>query len=360
MRAVVLAAAGKDSLHPFTETKPVCLLPPDGEPLLARLIRQLRSAGVEDVYVVTNHLEHQVEEFAAAEGIETVHQEELGGTGKALAAVEETGEETLVVNGDVVVSQRDVQGLVEKHEGTGSDCTVLGTHEPAPEKFGVLSIRDDNLTALEEKPEEAETTLVNTGIYCFSPRVFDSIEENGFESLTDAVRSLKDSTKVHVAEDYWVDIGSRRKLLEASRRCREEIERSVHEDAEVSEKAVLEGEVVVKKGAEVSASAHIVGPVVIGEGARIGPQTLVRESVVGESSQLESCTVSGSVLFENVIVDSSCSIEESVLGEGADLKAGTSMRQCFIGAESFIDFNNSMRGCRTVPDARTDLGEITK
>lgn len=361
MKAVILAAAKKEALFPFSETKPTSMLPLNSEPLLARLVSQAREAGAEKVYIVANHLEGQIQEyFSDDERVEIIHQEKTLGTGAALALCKDIENDLLVLNGDVVVSSRDLKGLVDKHEGSSSDCTVLGTHDSVPEKFGVLSIRDDNVTALEEKPEDAETSLVNTGIYCFTPRVFEELDRTGSSSLTDAVREMLRSTKVHVAEDYWIDIGERRRLLQASRVCREEVEGEIHETADVSPEAALEGKVEVREDAVVEAGAYIRGPAIIGRETVIGPNCAVRKSVIGNFTQLDSCSVFNSLIFEDVIVDPSTHVEDSVIGEGSDLKSCSGIRKCFLGADSFIDCNNAMRGVKTVPDARTDLGEISK
>ena len=59
-------------------------------------------------------------------------------------------------------------------------------------------------------------------------------------------------------------------------------------------------------------------------------------------------------------MDSFVAVENTVLAEEVDIKPGTVIRECLIGARSFIDMNNSIRGTKFVPDARTDLGEISK
>lgn len=55
-------AAGEGSrLRPLTERWPKPLLPIDGRPVIATLLRELASAGVERAVVVTGHLAEQVE-----------------------------------------------------------------------------------------------------------------------------------------------------------------------------------------------------------------------------------------------------------------------------------------------------------
>lgn len=60
-RAVVMAAGEGSRLRPLTERWPKPVLPIDGRPVIATLLRELASAGVERAVVVTGHLAEQVE-----------------------------------------------------------------------------------------------------------------------------------------------------------------------------------------------------------------------------------------------------------------------------------------------------------
>lgn len=367
MKAVIPCALKEDSLFPFIESKPTGLMPVAGEPIVKHLVSELREIGVEEIYLVTNHREQMFEEeFCDSEDISTVTQEELNGTGGAVEECDFIDEEFVVVNGDVIVSENDLENLVEKHQGDQSSATVLATSEDSPEKFGVLSITNDEVVNLEEKPEEPENTLINTGIYVLTPEIFSVLEEMDDEekSLAVAMKNLAEEkiVKYELIEDYWVDIGSLKDLWKADEVKREFLveETVVSEDAEVHESAEITGEAVIEKGAEIRAGAIIEGKTIIKQDSRIGPNTTIRDSTIGARSQLRSADIDSSVLFESNIVDSFTSIENSVIGEESDIKSNSVIRESFIGPRSFIEMNNSVYGVKFVPDARTDLGEISK
>src|SRR5439155_1564581 len=61
IEAIVMAAGEGRRLRPVTERWPKPTLPIDGHPVIATLLRELRSAGCERVTVVTGHLAEQVE-----------------------------------------------------------------------------------------------------------------------------------------------------------------------------------------------------------------------------------------------------------------------------------------------------------
>ncbi|MFB6147855.1 MAG: sugar phosphate nucleotidyltransferase [Candidatus Nanohaloarchaea archaeon] len=367
MKAVIPAAAKKDSMFPFSESKPTGLMPVKGKPLTRHLVESLKETGVDVIYLVTNHLEERyVEEFEDDADVEIVHQDHLSGTARAVSCCDFIDEEFIVVNGDVLVSGDDLTALVEKYRQTESEVAMLATGENKPEKFGVLSIQNDRVTSIKEKPEEAENTLVNTGIYMFSPQVFNVIEEleEDETSITDAVNGMTGSgkTRFELVDDYWLDIGSPRKLWKADRLKREhEIDsREIHEDAEVANSAELPEEVAVEEGAEIKPGTVIEGKCYIGEDVTLGPGTVVRNSSIGEGSVVRNCDLDQLLAFESVQLDSTVSVTRSVLGEEVEVKPGTVIQESYIGPRSFLEMNNSVRGASFVPDARTDLGEISK
>src|SRR4051812_32604487 len=61
MHAVVMAAGEGTRLRPITERWPKPILPVDGRPVIATLLRELAGAGVSRAVVVTGHLAEQVE-----------------------------------------------------------------------------------------------------------------------------------------------------------------------------------------------------------------------------------------------------------------------------------------------------------
>ncbi|MFT4892448.1 MAG: NDP-sugar pyrophosphorylase family protein [Candidatus Nanohaloarchaea archaeon] len=366
MKAVIPCAKKEESLYPFTESKPTGMIPVMGKPIVKHLISDLQEEGVDDIYIVANYREENFrEEFEEYTNVNVVTQEELNGTGGAVETCDFIQEDFAVINGDVVTSSQDISALLEKHRENKSDATVLADTEESPEKFGVLSIKNDRVESITEKPEDPENTLVNTGMYVFSPEIFDILEEmEGEKDLTDAVQKMVENHEVRfeMVENYWIDIGSNRKLWKADRAKREnEITKTeIHKDAEVHEEAEIEGKAVVEKNAEIKAGTVIEGKTFIGESSVIGSNTSVRSSTVSRGSQIRSCSIDTSLLFEKNIVDPFTHVESCVLAEEADIKSNTAIRESFIGPRSFVEMNNSIYGVKFVPDARTDLGEISK
>ena len=88
--AVVLAAGSGTRLRPLTERYAKPLLPIDGRPVLALLLRELSSAGCSHVTVVTGYLAEQVERFVgdgSAFGLSLATARQTGPHGSADAVV---------------------------------------------------------------------------------------------------------------------------------------------------------------------------------------------------------------------------------------------------------------------------------
>src|SRR6185437_12460608 len=110
-----MAAGEGRRLRPLTERWPKPLLPIDGRPVIATLLRELAAAGCSRVFVVTGHLAEQVEELVgdgSAFGLDARFVRQPGVLGsadtvqRALAAGAQppllvTGADTLFVGGDV-------------------------------------------------------------------------------------------------------------------------------------------------------------------------------------------------------------------------------------------------------------------
>jgi CTP:molybdopterin cytidylyltransferase MocA len=84
VNAIVMAAGEGTRLRPITERWPKPVLPIDGRPVIATLIRQLAEEGLGPVMVVTGHLAEQVEELLAGLDVRFARQPEPEGSADAV------------------------------------------------------------------------------------------------------------------------------------------------------------------------------------------------------------------------------------------------------------------------------------
>jgi dTDP-glucose pyrophosphorylase len=133
-----MAAGEGTRLRPLTERWPKPVLPIDGKPVLATLLRELAAAGIERVFVVTGHLAEQVEELVgdgSAFGLDARFARQPGVLGSAdtvrrgLAAGAEPP--FLVVGADTVFEPGAVARFVQEVERSGADgARVAGDVAP--------------------------------------------------------------------------------------------------------------------------------------------------------------------------------------------------------------------------------------
>jgi NDP-sugar pyrophosphorylase family protein len=137
--AVVMAAGEGTRLRPLTERWAKPVLPIDGRPVIATLLRELAAAGCERVTVVTGHLAEQVERLlgdGSAFGVEVdfVRQPRPDGSADAVARALEAGASVpcLVTAADTVFTQGDVGRFAAAFAASGADSALALRSDPPP------------------------------------------------------------------------------------------------------------------------------------------------------------------------------------------------------------------------------------
>jgi UDP-N-acetylglucosamine diphosphorylase / glucose-1-phosphate thymidylyltransferase / UDP-N-acetylgalactosamine diphosphorylase / glucosamine-1-phosphate N-acetyltransferase / galactosamine-1-phosphate N-acetyltransferase len=139
MHAVVMAAGEGTRLRPLTERWPKPVLPIDGRPVIATLLRELAAAGCTRVVVVTGHLAEQVEELVgdgSGFGLELriVRQPGVLGSADTVLRGLGTGAEPplLVVAADTVFIPGDVRRFAEAFLASGAAGAIAARRDPPP------------------------------------------------------------------------------------------------------------------------------------------------------------------------------------------------------------------------------------
>jgi NDP-sugar pyrophosphorylase family protein len=139
MDAVVMAAGEGTRLRPVTERWPKPVLPVDGRPVIATLLRELAAAGCGRATVVTGHLAEQVEALVgdgSAFGlvVSFVRQPRPDGSADAVARALEAGVPLpcLVTAADTVFTAGDIARFAETFAASGADSAIAVRREPPP------------------------------------------------------------------------------------------------------------------------------------------------------------------------------------------------------------------------------------
>jgi dTDP-glucose pyrophosphorylase len=154
MDAVVLAAGEGRRLRPLTERWPKPVLPIAGRPVIATLLRELASAGFEQVTVVTGHLAEQVETLLG-DGpgfglrIRYARQPEPLGSADAVRCAREAGARPplLVLGADTLFAPGDLSRVAQLPEGI---TAALGVRPSADPNKTLVTVLNGLVTAIGE------------------------------------------------------------------------------------------------------------------------------------------------------------------------------------------------------------------
>ena len=138
-QAVVMAAGEGVRLRPLTDRYAKPVLPLDGRPVIATLLRELRAAGVERVWIVVHHLSEQIKALlgdGSGFGLELryAEQAELDGSGGAVRAALSAGSTPpfLISGADTLFSSGDITRFVEEVERRGVAGAIAVRRDPPP------------------------------------------------------------------------------------------------------------------------------------------------------------------------------------------------------------------------------------
>jgi NDP-sugar pyrophosphorylase family protein len=191
VEAVVMAAGEGRRLRPLTERWAKPVLPIDGRPVLAMILRELADAGLRDVWIVVGHLAGQIEALVgdgAGFGLEVryARQPEALGSADAVARALEAGARAplLAVVADVAYTPGAVARALAEWRASGTSGGLAVRHVPASELPERSSVRVEGGRLLEvvEKPPARPETAAGTapagaGLWFFDAELAASIPD---------------------------------------------------------------------------------------------------------------------------------------------------------------------------------------
>ena len=201
------------------------------EPMIFFPIRSLVAAGIRDIVLVTGQEVDQFETLlgdGSELGATISYAQQAGelGIADALAkAAPFVGSDPMVVILGDNIFQEDLTEFVEAYRRQGSGAKLLLKRVALEDarRFGVVTLEDDRIVAVTEKPADPPSDLVVTGCYMYDSRVFDvvrGLEPSGRGELeiTDVNNAyVRSGDLTHdVLRGWWTDAGTPPSKLKAS------------------------------------------------------------------------------------------------------------------------------------------------
>lgn len=187
MKAIITAAGLGSRLKPLTDTLPKCMLPVAGTPLLHRNLEALRSAGVDDVVVVTGHCGDRIQ-GPGIRTVENVRYRENNILHSLFHAREEMDGGFLFAYSDIDYTAEVIRAVMETSgdivpvvDENWREIYVGRTDHPLEEAELARIVSGDVVEM--GKGLEAEDLLEFTGIVRFSPTGANQMME-AFDDLS--------------------------------------------------------------------------------------------------------------------------------------------------------------------------------
>ena len=211
---VVLMAGGLgERLRPLTEDTPKPLLQIGDKPLLQSILESFIEQNFRNFFIAVNFKASAIKDYfgdgsAWGVNIRYLEEKERMGTAGAITLLPETPTEPVIVmNGDLV-TRASFQDLLDFHAEQKSRATMCVREYDFQVPFGVISIEDNRITSIDEKP--LHRFFVNAGIYVLEPDVIASIPKGQHRDMTQVFENVMaetNETAVFPIHEYWLDIG---------------------------------------------------------------------------------------------------------------------------------------------------------
>jgi bifunctional UDP-N-acetylglucosamine pyrophosphorylase/glucosamine-1-phosphate N-acetyltransferase len=335
MKAIILSAGEGAHLSPFSETRPISMIGVAGRTLLDNTFGLLKSAGINDIFVVAGHKrEKLIEQLQQQDhnglNLHHVEQKRKLGIGHAVLQVKNKilpGEFFLLAYGDILTADNIFSKIQQSFHSF--KCPVASIClPPSNQMFGnvFLNARME-ITKIIEKPKGNNLgNYVLSGVFILPASFFKLLESSG-NSMEKALKKVVagEGLRASMWEDEWLDVVYPWEILTANKMIMDSWkETSIAKDATLEANVTLQGIVRIEAGAIIKSGAVLEGPCCIGEKSYIGNNSLVRSYTsvgkncsVGSGVELKNC-----VVMDNSQIGRLSFVGDSVLGENVDMGAG--------------------------------------
>lgn len=320
IRSVILAAGQGTRMR---SEQPKVLHPILGKPLVWFALQAARQISGEKPVVVIGHGAEAVR-AALGSDVEFALQAQQLGTGHAVLQaaplLQGKSDLVLVTYADMpLITSQTLQNLVQVHQTHAGPITMATLIADDPRGFGrIVRAPDGQVAAIVEEAQATQQQLLirelNPGVYCFSAdwlwQALNRIplSPKGEYYLTDLVGiAVADGLGVQgvpVADpEEMIGINTRIHLAEAGLVLRRRINQAFMLDG-VSlvdpANTYIEPGVQIGRDTLVWPNTYLHGSTVIGVGCELGPNTIVRNSKIGDRCKILASVLEGALLEDDV------------------------------------------------------------
>jgi len=235
MKGIILAGGLGTRLHPITKSVSKQLLPIYDKPMIYYPLSTLMLAGIKDILIITNAKDNSLFVDLLGDG------SQLGINVQFSIQEKPTGLPDAFVIGENFIGNSDVclilgdnifhsDTFINKYLIPSFDkgiSTVFGYHVADPERYGVVEFdTNQKVLSIKEKPLEPKSNYAVTGLYVFNKNasaIAKSLvpSSRGETEIVDMLNIYLNANELSVEilgrGVSWLDVGTHKSLLEASK-----------------------------------------------------------------------------------------------------------------------------------------------
>jgi len=222
MKGIILAGGKGTRLYPLTKVTNKHLLPVGKEPMIFNPIKQLVSAGIKEILIVTSteHMGDIVNLLGSGKefGVDFTYkvQETAGGIADALRLGENfaNNDRVVVVLGDNI-AVNSIKPYVDNFWKQKSGARILLKEVSDPTRYGIAALDEEKIIEINEKPGIPKTNFAVIGYYMYDEKVFKFIKqqkpsERGEYEITDINNEYikLGEMEYDILKGDWTDAGT--------------------------------------------------------------------------------------------------------------------------------------------------------
>ncbi|PTF20127.1 bifunctional UDP-N-acetylglucosamine diphosphorylase/glucosamine-1-phosphate N-acetyltransferase GlmU [Staphylococcus devriesei] len=335
-RNAVILAAGKGTRMKSKKYK--VLHEVAGKTMIEHVLTNVKNAGVNQIVTIVGHGAEDVKSTLGDQSLYSYQEEQLGTAHAVKMAQEHLENEegtTLVVCGDTpLITASTLQQLIEHHEATQAQATVLSATAQIPFGYGRI-VRDNNQQLkriVEEKDateEEKLITEISSGIFAFDNKVlFNKLAQvkndnvQGEYYLPDVISLiLEDEGKaeIHHTDDFDEVMGVNDRVMLSN------AEKALQQRLNIQH--MRNGVTIIDPTTTfIGPDVEIGMDTIIEPGVRINGKTTIGENaVIGQYSEINNSRIGSEVDVKQSVINESVVGDKTKVGPFAQLRPGSNL-----------------------------------
>mgnify|MGYP001456308856 FL=1 len=352
MKALLTAGGHGTRLRPITYTQNKHLIPIANKLMLQYAIDYLKESDIYEIGIIINaNDESIINEFGNGKnyGVEITYIEQDQPLG--LAHVVKISQ-SFIGSDDFIFYLGDnilvggVKSFINDFKKMKSNCHLVLSQVPDPNRFGVADIVDNQIVNIQEKPISPRSNLAVTGIYLYDSNIFEAVNnikpsKRGELEISDAHQFLiENGYEVSFSEitGWWKDTGQPSDLLDANCLVLDNIK--AQNNGNIDDMSKMTGEVIIGKNSSIINSI-IKGPVIIDNDCTIKDSYIGPYSSIGKNCKITNAKVEYSILMEGCVLDSLNQImKSSLLGKNVKVLGSNNQNNnstFLLGDQSYVE-----------------------